>query len=164
MPLRPEAPPALDAAEHRRLGAGLYNYTWTLMEKSDRTAAETDLMIESAHASAFHWMQIGALNNRARGHWLCSRVYAVAGRPEPSLWHARRCLELVEAGGEGFEDWERGSALEAVARASAIAGDRAESDRYKALAEAELPKIAEADDREVLEKDLASIPSTGLLD
>ena len=75
------------------------------------------------------------------------------------MWHARRCLALVDASGDGFEDWERGSALEAVARAFAVAGNRAESDRYRALAEAELPKIAEADDREVRERDLASIPT-----
>lgn len=158
MPQRPEAPPALDPAEHRRLGAGLYNYTWTLMEKDDRSPDETDQMIHAVHASAFHWRQIGNAANRSRSEWICSRVYSVLGQAEPALWHARRCLDLVEAGGEGFEDWERGSALEAVARASAVAGDRAESDRYRALAQAELPKIAEADDREVLEKDLASIP------
>ena len=158
MPKRPEAPPTLDPAEHRRLGAGLYNYTWTLMEKPDRTADETDQMIHAVHASAFHWRQIGTPANLARGEWICSRVYAVLGQSEPAMWHARRCLALVDAGGKGFEDWERGSALEAVARAYAVAGDRAESDRYRELAEFELPNIAEADDREVLEKDLASIP------
>jgi hypothetical protein len=157
VPKRPTAPPELDAATHRRLGVGLYNFTWTLMEKPDRTADETDLMIHSAHASCFHWRQIGTAVNFARGEWLCSRVYAVVGLSEPSLWHAQRCLAIVEAGGERFEDWERGSALEAVARAYAVAGNRVESDRYRNLAAAELPKIAEADDREVLEKDLASI-------
>jgi hypothetical protein len=158
VPQRPTEPPKLDATEHRRLGAGLYNFTWTLMEKPDRTADETDLMIESAHASAFHWMQIGTLNNRARGHWLCSRAYAVAGRAEPSLWHAQRCLALVEAGGGDFEDWERGSALEAVSRAYAVGGDREEAVHYRDMAAAELTKIKEDGDREVLEKDLASIP------
>lgn len=164
MPKRPEGPPPLDPAEHRRLGAGLYNYTWTLMEKESRSPDETDQMIHAVHASAFHWRQIGNAANRSRSEWICSRVYSVLGQAEPALWHARRCLELVEAGGEGFEDWERGSALEAVARAYAVAGNRAESERFRKLAGAELPRIAEADDREVLEKDLASIPTFGLLD
>jgi hypothetical protein len=88
---------------------------------------------------------------------MCSRVYAVLGRSEPALWHARRCLDLAEADGDGFEDWDLGMAYEAMARAYAVAGSEAASDRYRALAEAELPKIAEDDDREVLEKDLASI-------
>lgn len=160
----PPMPPELDDATYRKMGAGLYNFTWTLMEKADRTAEETDLMIHAAHASRFHWEKVALAVNRSRGEWLCSRVYAVLGRPEPSLWHARRCLAIVEAGGEGFEDWDRGSALEAIARAYAVAGDREQAERYKSLSAAELPKIAEADDREVLEKDLASIPGRGLLD
>ncbi len=155
---QPSMPPDLDSATHRKLGVGLYNFTWTLMEKPDRTVEETDLMIHGAHASRYHWEMVGVASNRSRGEWLCSRVYAVLGRGEPALWHAQRCLEIVESGGEGFEDWDRGSALEAVARAYAVAGNRAESDRYRTMSAAELPKIAEADDREVIEKDLASIP------
>lgn len=155
---QPQMPPDLDSATHRKLGVGLYNFTWTLMEKPDRTADETDLMIHAAHASRYHWEMVAENVNRSRGEWLCSRVYAVLGRGEPGLWHAQRCLGIVDVGGEGFEDWDRASALEALARAYAVAENRAESERYRELAAAELPNIAEADDREVIEKDLASIP------
>ena len=55
--------------------------------------------------------------NLARGEWQCSRVYAVLGRAEPALWHARRCVELDEAGAEGREDWDLAAAYEAMARA-----------------------------------------------
>ncbi len=154
---QPAMPPDLDNATHRKLGVGLYNFTWTLMEKPDRTVEETDLMIHSAHASRYHWDKVAENVNRSRGEWLCARVYSVLGRGEPALWHAQRCLAIVEQGGEGFEDWDRASALEALARAHAVAGNRAESDRYRDLAATELPKIADADDREVIEKDLASI-------
>ena len=154
----PPMPPELDAQTHRRLGAGLYNYSWSLMEKADRSADETDLLIHSAHASRYHWEKVALAVNRARGEWLCSRVYAVLGRAEPALWHAQRCLDIVEVGGEGFEDWDRAAALEALARAHAVAGNRAEAERYKALSAAELPNIAEAGDRDVLETDLSTIP------
>ena len=154
----PPMPPELDAQTHRRLGAGLYNYSWSLMEKAGRSADETDLLIHSAHASRYHWEKVALAVNRARGEWLCSRVYAVLGRAEPALWHALRCLAIVEAGGEGFEDWDRAAALEALARAHAVAGNRAEAERYRALVSAELPKVAEDDDREVIEKDIASLP------
>lgn len=155
---QPPMPPDLDNATHRKLGVGFYNFTWTLLEKPNRTAEEIDLMIHGAHASRLHWEYVAVAANRSRGEWLCSRVYAVLGRAEPSLWHAQRCLAIVEEGGEGFEDWDRGSALEAIARAHAVAGNRAEAEKYKALSAAELANIAEADDREVIEKDLASIP------
>jgi hypothetical protein len=116
------------------------------------------MLIHAAHASRYHWEKVGVAVNRSRGEWLCSRVYSVLGRAEPALWHAQRCLAIIDVGGEGFEDWDRAAALEAMARAYSVAGNRAEAKRYRAMSAAELPRIAEADDREVIEKDLASIP------
>ena len=77
-------------------------------------------MLRAAHASRWHWAQTGVpdINQRlAVGEWQCSRVYAVLGRGEPSLHHARRCVELVEA--DDMEDWVAASAYEAMARAFA---------------------------------------------
>jgi hypothetical protein len=83
--------------EHRRLGVELYNGTWELIERRDRTPDEDDEMLHRAHASAYHWLQAPhTAANRARSHWLCSRVHAIAGQPEGALHHARRCLFLVE--------------------------------------------------------------------
>ena len=156
---QPPMPPELDLATNRQLAAGLFNYTWSLLDKPDRTAEETDLLIHAAHASRWHWQKVGGAANRARGEWMCSRVYSVLGRGEPALWHAQRCLAITEAGGEGFEDWDRGMAYEALARAHVVAGDRAETDRYRTLAAAELATIAEDDDRQVLQDYLAALPS-----
>jgi len=88
---------ALDRETQRRLAADCFNKTWTLMEKQDRTREEDDEMLHCAHASAYHWGQVGTAANRARGEWQCSRVHTVLGHPEPALHHARRCLEIVEA-------------------------------------------------------------------
>ena len=59
---------------HRKFGKDLFNGTWTLMEKPDRSPDEDALMIHMAHASNYHWLQVGKPENFARGHWLCSRV------------------------------------------------------------------------------------------
>ena len=64
----------------RRLGADLFNKTWTLMEKDDRTIDDDDEMVHCAHASAYHWRQVGTAANRSRSEWQCSRVYAILGR------------------------------------------------------------------------------------
>jgi DNA-binding transcriptional MerR regulator len=148
----------IDAATHRALGVALYNHTWTLLEKPDRTPAETDEMIHSAHASRFHWSRAEGSEpvNLARGEWQCSRVYAVLGRAEPALWHARRCLAINEANGQA--DWDIASAYEAMARASGVAGDQAAAADWKAKATAALEGIADRDDREVIENDLATLP------
>jgi hypothetical protein len=102
--------------------------------------------------------EVGDAVNLARGEWQVSRVYAVLGRGEPAIYHTRRCLEINEANGNGREDWELGSAHEALARAYAVAGDRAASDEWRARATAELSGIAEAEDRQILQQDLATLP------
>ena len=155
---RPPLLPELDPTAQRRLAAGLYNLTWTLLEQDDRSPADVDRMIHAAHASRFHWDVIGLPVNRARGEWLCSRVYAVLGRGEPALWHARRCLEILEAGGEGIEDWDLPAAFEALARAHAVAGQRDEADAWQSRARESLARVADAEDREPIEGDLATLP------
>jgi DNA-binding transcriptional MerR regulator len=146
----------LDPATHRQLAVDLYNSTWALIEKADRSADETDEMIHRAHASRWHWARAGEAVNLARGEWLCSRVYATLGRGEPALWHARRCVEIDEA--NGIPDWDIAAAFEAMARASYAAGDPASGALWKAKALTALDEIADADDREPIAQDIATLP------
>lgn len=141
---------------HRKLAVETFNGTWTLMEKADRTPDEDVLMIHMAHASAYHWLQVGRPENFARSHWQCSRVYCVLGRGEPALYHARLVLEICQRNGIG--DWDLAFACEAMARAHAVAGDPAESRRWIEQARKAGENIAEADDRDLLLSDLATIP------
>ncbi|MFI5226112.1 MAG: helix-turn-helix domain-containing protein [Candidatus Limnocylindrales bacterium] len=146
----------LDEAARRRFAADLYNHVWTLLEVPHRTAAQTDEMIHTAHASRYHWGTVGDPPNLARGEWLCSRVYAVLGRGEPALWHARRCLTINEEA--GIADWDIAAAYEAMARASAVAGDLPAARSWADRARQACAAIAEDDDREVIVGDLATIP------
>ena len=115
-------------------------------------------MIHCAHASRYHWGEVqgGEPVNLARGEWQCSRVYAVLGRSEPALWHARRCLAINEANGSA--DWDIASAYEAMARAYLAAGDSEGTATWKGRATAALAGIADPDDREQIEGDLATLP------
>jgi DNA-binding transcriptional MerR regulator len=155
MPLRP-ASVSLEPALQRKTAADLFNHTWTLLEKPDRTERETDLMIHAAHASRFMWEEIGEPVNHARGEWQIARVYAVAGRPEPALYHARRCLQIVEEHGAG--DFDLACAYEALARAHATAGERDAAARYEALGRETAARIEEADERELVLADLDTLP------
>lgn len=146
----------LSRDNERRLAATLYNATWTLMEKEDRSPAEDDRMIHSAHASRYHWEQVGTAANLARGEWQCSRVYAVLRRPEPCLHHAQRVLDICLENGIG--DWDLGFAYEALARGSAIAGDAEAARRWTERALAAAEQIAEEQERVMLMGDLETIP------
>jgi hypothetical protein len=148
----------LDGAMHRRIGVALFNHVWTLLERPDRTPAEDAEMVHAAHASRFHWGRAEGMEvvNLARGEWQCSRVYAVLGRGEPARWHAQRCLEHAATPGVDVADLAFG--YEAMARAEAVAGDLAAAATWKAKAVDLLERIDDAEDREVIEADLATLP------
>jgi hypothetical protein len=149
-------PHPLNHGIERKLAVDLYNEVWRLMELPARTPEQTDSMIHAAHASRHHWAQVGAHVNLARGEWLCSRVYWVLGRPEPAIWHARRCLELLEAV-QDAEDWDLPAAYEGLARAYGAAGKEVEAGRWAALGRESAAAISDPEDREQIEKDLRAL-------
>jgi tetratricopeptide (TPR) repeat protein len=130
---------------------------WTLLEKEDRTVEEDDRMLHMAHASRYHWGQIGTVENRSRGEWQCSRVYAVLGRAEPAMHHAKRTLEICQEHGIG--DFDLAFAYEALARAGAVDGDKDQARAWTEQALAAAEEIAEDEDRELVLSDLEAIPN-----
>jgi hypothetical protein len=142
--------------DHRTLGIQLFNRTWELFDARE----SDDELIHTAHASAYHWAQVGTAANRARGEWLCARVYSVLDRAEPALHHARRCLELVEAHPEEMDDWDLAGAYEAVARAELLAGNREAAERAVEAGRAACAGIADDEDREPIERDLESLSAS----
>ena len=150
--------PDTDPDTRRTLAAGLFNHVWTLLETPNRTPGQDDEMVHASHASRFHWGEpgVGEPVHLARGEWQISRVYAVLGRAEPALWHARRCLAMSEQ--HGLSPFDVGAASEAIARASLVAGDLGEVAIWKNRALALLHQIDDPDDRDVLEGDLATLP------
>jgi hypothetical protein len=147
---------AMEPEMQQALAADLFNYCWALIEKVDRTERETDLMIDAAHASRFFWEAVGEPVHHARGEWQISRAYAVARRAEPALYHAERCLEICEVNGIGAFDLAY--AYEAIARAHAVAGHRAEALRWAAQARAAAERLEDdEDDRDLLLADIASV-------
>jgi len=141
----PPLPPEIDQATRRALAVGLYNHCWELLEIPDRTPEQDAELIHAAHASRYHW---GEIQDTPARLW----------RGEPALWHARRAVTLVEAGGDAVEDWDRPAVYEGMARASFGAGDPAGGSAWKARAAELAAALTDADDREVIERDLATLP------
>jgi hypothetical protein len=155
MPIRPTSV-ALDPEAQKRLGIELFNYVWTLLEKDDRTQRQSDRMVDAAHASRFFWETVGDAVHHARGEWQISRTYATVGRAEPALYHARRCLEICAAHKIG--GFDVGYAYEALARAHDLAGDNELAIDYAARAREQAERVTDAEDRELLLSDLATLP------
>ena len=142
--------------DHRQLGVDLFNRTWTYLDRDDLTPDEVDEMIHAAYASRYHWSRASEeAKHQARGEWQLSRVFVHAGRPEPAVYHAERCLEWCGRG--EVEDWDVAFAHEALARALALAGNAGEAERHKRLARQAGDAIADPEDREHFDKDWASL-------
>ena len=82
---------------------------------------------------------------------------SVLSRPEPALYHAQLTHDICTEHAIG--DFDLAYAFEALARAHAVAGNRGESDGWRDRARAATADVADAEDRELLLGDLATIPA-----
>ena len=146
----------LEAGEERQLAIRLFNQVWDLLERDSRSGQDDDLMLHAAHASRYHWGQVGGPENLARGEWQCSRVYAVLGRAEPARHHAQRVLDICQA--NDIHDFDLAFAYEALARAAAVAGEYEEAKAMTEKALAACDSIADPEDRQLVLADLETIP------
>lgn len=151
-----EASGTLGPQEHRAAAVEAFNLVWALMERDGRSAEDDDRMVHAAHASRFHWGEVGGEQQQAIGEWQCSRAYAVLGRAEPALYHARRALELARLPDQ--PGWLPASAMEGMARASAVDGDIDAARTWADDARTALESVEDAEDREVVLGDLATLP------
>jgi hypothetical protein len=87
--------------------------------------------------------------NHQRGEWLIARVYTVLGLADMALRHANRCMELTHQHANEMADFDWAFAYECVARAHAIAGNRAEAVKHIELAQKAGEAIKEEEDRQV---------------
>ncbi len=141
---------------HRKFAIQCFNNTWTLLDIPERSKAEEFEMIHSAHASRYHWGQIGTPLHFGRGDWQISRVYAVLGFGVMAFRYAQSCLDLCE--GNDIGDFDLAFAYEALARASSVSGDVTKAEGYIRLAKDAGEAIEKKDDKEYFLSELSTIP------
>ena len=149
---------------HRYFGVELNNETWELMDQIGASSplVDRERLLYGAYASCLHWLEAGNEINHARGEHLIARAALAVGAADVGLHHARRCLDLVTEHADQASDWDAPFAHEALARALAGTGASAEAKEHLATAERLTAAIADAEDREVLETELAKAPWFGL--
>jgi hypothetical protein len=140
---------------HRKFAVECFNGTWDLLEKPDRSVEDDSKMIHMAHASRFHWGEIGEPINLARGDWQIARVYAVLNQAENSLKYARSSLHVCLE--NGIQDFDLAFGYEAIARAYAILGDKEMQEKYINLAKEAGNKISKPDDKNYFFRQLDTI-------
>ncbi len=140
---------------HRKFAIDCFNSTWNLLDKNERTLDDDARMIHMAHASRYHWGEIGTTKNFARGDWQISRVYAVLGLGKNALKYAKHCICLCIENDIG--DFDLAFAYEAAARAYVVLGDIPMSDQHLQLARKAGDAIAKEEDKEYFFSELETL-------
>lgn len=148
----------LSQKQNKKIGKFLFNHVWDLMEKKKRTREEDAEMIRDVHAMRFHWGEAGTQRNFAVSEWQIARVYSLLGMPESAIYHAKKSLAYVKAGGKGLEDFHLPSSYEGLARAYTTAGEERNARRYLALAKRLALRIKDLEDRKTILEQIASVP------
>jgi hypothetical protein len=140
---------------HREEAVKCFNATWDLIDKKDRTHEDDVSMIHMAHASRYHWGQVGTALEFSRGEWQISRVYSLLRMGESALFHAREALRLCLDNGIG--DFDLTFGYEGMARAYSVLGNQKDKATYIAKAREAAKAIAKEDDRKYVESEISTI-------
>lgn len=149
--------PEEEARWRRRFAADANNLAWSLVELEQRTPAQTDAMLDAAHASAHLWSAIGTDLHRARGQMLLGIAHGLAGNGALALRYAGACLDYFLD--HECPDWEIAFAHAGMACAAAAAGDATLHAQHYAHARRLGDAIADPEDRAVFMKTFERIPA-----
>lgn len=141
--------------EQRRLAKTMFNATWDLIETTPRTAAQDRTMLATACASRRLWDGIGGPEQLATGDWLIAHVASLLGHAALALDFATAAYDQATAA--DVPTWLQASVCEGVARAHAVGGRAAARDAWIDRARQRLAAVADADERALIESQLATI-------
>lgn len=146
--------PVDTTAAHRYFSAHCFNETWTLLDKADRTEVEEREMLGRTLASLWHWRQRADLTpqNISVGCWQAARVCALLGLSDLARRYAEESLS-----NSGDDPFYRGYALEGLARAETVAGNKDKARQLVDDARTLAQSVTDADSRDALLADLATI-------
>jgi len=142
---------------HEYFSKACFNQVWGLIDKTNRTPAEDQEMIELCLASLWHWSQRDDCTptNLSIGYWQASRVYALLGQAENAMQYARLCLNISHQ--SDVLPFYLGYAYEAMARAAAAAKDDTKVADYLAKGRRVAAAVPDPEERDQLLEDLESI-------
>ncbi len=145
--------PAFDkAAAHKWFAVELNNATWDWLDAEDYESPSAERMVHAAHASCYHWLQVGGAASHARAECLVANVHAAIGDGSGAIRHALRCVELTQVHAGDLSDWDWAFAYDALARAHAAAGDNEQASSVRLQAGELGNKIADKDDKAFFDK------------
>jgi len=141
---------------HKYFSADCFNKTWDKIDKNGSRSTEENMeMLHTSIASIWHWSQREDATNEnlSVGYWQVSRVYCLLGQPN----NARRYGFLALKFAQDLRPFFKGYAYETLARAEMLADKRVIMLTHLEKAREWLSQVVDEEDRQLLEKDLATI-------
>ncbi|MEO6463887.1 MAG: hypothetical protein ABIP29_12510 [Candidatus Eisenbacteria bacterium] len=152
-----QPPTTTDANEWHRYFAMLgNNRAWELTVQEARTPVEDRELLDLAHASAWHWAQVGNELNRMRALMLLAEAHALAGDAGLAFDLAQEMRAWFL--GRETPDWEVAFTHAIHAHCAHRAGHAAlHGESYLAAAQA-LAAIGDEEDRDIVARTFAHVP------
>lgn len=141
---------------HRWHAIECNNLAWKLSEQPARTPLQNEEMLNAAHASAFHWAQVGTELHQARARMLLAQVHAALGNGELALTYAQQSYDYLVA--HNPPDWEIAFAHAVLAHAAFAAGQATLHREHYTRAQELAQAIADPEDKEVFFKTFNLVP------
>jgi hypothetical protein len=135
------------ATSHRWHAVECNNLAWSLSAQPERTLLEDEEMLNAAHASAYHWGEVGTQLHRARAKMLLGHVHAALGYGQTALAYSQESYDYLTA--HGPPDWEIAFAHAILAHAAIAAGDIGLHEQHYAKALELGQVIADPEDKEI---------------
>ncbi len=142
-------------AWHKRFAMSSNNLAWALSVQP-RTPLQDREMLDAAHASAFHWGQVGTELNRMRATMLLAEVHALLGYGPSALSLANSMRDYFLA--RETPDWEVAFTHAIHAHAAWVAGQFELHRSAHAEAVAAIAAIAAEEDRRIVVATFMQVP------
>ncbi len=140
---------------HRWFAAECNNRAWALTTRA-HTQEDKRNLLDTAHASAFHWAAVGTELNRMRALMLLAHVHALVGHGPTALAYAREMQAYFA--GRDTPDWELAFAHAILAQAAHAAGGAEKHAQAYSAARIAVEAIADPEDRKIVEETFSLVP------
>lgn len=141
---------------HRYFAVECNNIAWSAAE-ADPSTRDHKSLLNAAHASVFHWLQVGNELNKIRGFVLLAYVHALCGHGTLALEYAGAAREYYQ--GHPYEEWELAFACMIQALAAHVASDTALHRSSYSAAQEVLDAMPDGEEKEIVLRTWVNIPA-----
>ena len=132
------------------------NRAWDLAENPTDISAINDLL-NLAHASAWHWSQVGSKREQMRSNLLVAFAHARTNFGQTAYLFSNSMIDFLTCDPD-TQDWERAIAFAVHALSCLKCRKLDEFEKYLSLSQASFSKVNNPKDIKVVQKILSFIP------